>query len=84
MWKVCGIKIEPANFFHGNFVIFLVQRSVPKNFQRENFSGQVPTKSLHTQDSENIYESWIQQMFHPVLVAGSWVSATKWGRLAKL
>ena len=54
MWKVCGIKIEPAKFFHRNFVIFLVQRSVPKNFQREHLSGPVPTESLSTQDSENI------------------------------
>ena len=33
---------------------FFVNRSVPENFQRENFSGQVPTESLHTQDSENV------------------------------
>ena len=65
-------------------VLFLVKRSVPENFQRENFSGQVPTESLRTQDSENVYERWVQQMFDPVLVARSWVSATKWGPLAKL
>ena len=35
---------------------FLVNRSVPKTFQRENFLGQVPTESLRTQDSENVYE----------------------------
>ena len=63
---------------------FFVNRSVPENFQWENFSGQVPTESLRTQDSENVYERWVQQMFHPVLVARSWVSATKWGPLAKL
>ena len=34
---------------------FLVNRSIPENFQRENFSGQVPTESLHTQDSEEGY-----------------------------
>ena len=34
--------------------IFFVNRSVPENFQRENFLGQVPTESLCTQDSENI------------------------------
>ena len=56
---------------------FFVNRSVPKNFQREIFSGQVPTESLRTQDSENVYERWVQQMFHPVLVGRSWVSATK-------
>ena len=50
---------------------FLVNRSVPENFQEENFSGQVPTKSLRTQNSENVYERWVQQMFHPVLVARS-------------
>ena len=33
---------------------FFVNRSVPENFQRENFSGQVPTESLRTHDSENI------------------------------
>ena len=63
---------------------FFVNRSVPENFQRENFSGQVPTESLRTQDSENVYERWVQQMFDPVLVGRSWVSATKWGPLAKL
>ena len=63
---------------------FFVNRSVPKNFQWENFLGQVPTESLRTQDSENVYERWVQQMFDPVLVARSWVSATKWDPLAKL
>ena len=57
---------------------------VPENFGRENFSGQVPTESLRTQDSENVYERGVQQIFDPVLVARSWVSATKWGPLAKL
>ena len=41
-------------------------------------------KSLRTQDSENVYERWVQQMFDPVLFARSWGSATKWGPLAKL
>ena len=63
---------------------FFVNRSVPENFQRENFSGQVPTESLRTQDSENVYERWVQQIFDPVLVARSWVSATKCSKLAKL
>ena len=63
---------------------FFVKRSVPENFQWENFSGQVPTESLRTQDSENVYERWVQQIFDPVLVGRSWVSATKWGLLAKL
>ena len=81
---------EPDTFFlfedteiseKGNF---FVKRSVPENFQRENFSGQVPTESLRTQDSENVYERWVQQMFDPVLVGRSWVRATKWGPLAKL
>ena len=63
---------------------FFVKRSVPENFQRENFPGQVPTESLRTQDSENVYERWVQNFFDPVLVARSWVSATKWGPLAKL
>ena len=63
---------------------FFVKRSIPENFGRENFSGQVPTESLRTQDSENVYERWVQQIFDPVLVARSWVSAKKWGPLAKL
>ena len=58
---------------------FFVNRSVP-----EIFLGQVPTESLRTQDSENVYERWVQQMFDPVLVIRSWVRATKWGPLAKL
>ena len=44
----------------------------------------IPTESLRTQDSENVYERWVQQIFYPVLVGRSWVSATKWGPLAKL
>ena len=63
---------------------FFVKRSVPENFGRENFPGQVPTESLRTQDSEYVYERWVQQIFDPVLVARSWVSATKWDPLAKL
>ena len=62
----------------------LVKRSIPEHFQRENFLGPVPTESLRTHDSENVYERWVQQMFDPALVARSWVSATKWGPLAKL
>ena len=61
-----------------------VKRSVPENFGRENFSGQVPTESLRTQDSENVYERWVQQIFDPVSVGRSWMSAKKWGPLAKL
>jgi len=63
---------------------FFVNRSVPENFGRENFSGQVPTESLRTQDSENVYERWVQQIFDPVSVGRSWMSAKKWGPLAKL
>ena len=58
---------------------FFVNRSVPENFQREFSLGHVPTESLCTQDSENVYEWWVQQFFDPVLVGQSWVSATKWG-----
>ena len=50
----------------------------------ENFSGQAPTESLRTQDSDNVYGRWVQQMFDLVLVAESWVSVKKWGPLAKL
>ena len=42
---------------------------VPENFQRESFLGLLPTESLRNQDSENVYERWVQQMFDPVLVA---------------
>ena len=89
----CASKLwvqEPDTFFGGTDKEirekrnFFVNSSVPKNFQRENFLGQVPTESLGTQDSENVYERWVQQIFDPVLVARSWVSATKWGPLAKL
>ena len=54
------IAHEPATLFYcvcteiHKKVIFWVKRSIPENFQRENFSGQVPTESLRTQDSENI------------------------------
>ena len=51
---------------------FFVKRSVPEHFQRENFPGQVPTESLRTQDSENVYERGVQQVFDTVLVARSW------------
>ena len=66
------------------YVSQLLKRSVPENFQQGNFLGLVPTESLRTQDSENVYVRWVQQIFDPVLVARSWVSATKWGPLAKL
>ena len=56
---------------------FFVKRSVPENFGRENFSGQVPTESLRTQDSENVYERWVQQIFDPVLPARSWEMPVK-------
>ena len=77
MFYVCARKLAKK-------VNFLVKRSVPEKFQQENFSGQVPTESLRTQDSENVYERWVQQVLYPVLVPRSWVSATKWGPLAKL
>ena len=62
MWEVGGIKIERTlartffMFVHGKWqkVNFLVKSSVPKSFQRENFSGLVLTESFRTQDSENI------------------------------
>ena len=63
MWKVGGTIIErtPARYIclppgHGNprKVIFCVKRSLPENFQQENFLGLSPKESLWTQDSENI------------------------------
>ena len=76
---------EPDTFFlFEDTEISEKQNSVPENFQRENFSGQAPPESLRTQDSENVYERWVQQIFDPVLVSQTWVSATKCGPLAKL
>ena len=63
---------------------FFVNRSVPKNFQWENFLGQVPTESLRTQDSENVYERWVQQIFDPVLPARSWEMPVKCELPAKI
>ena len=63
---------------------FFVKRSVPENFQWENFSGQVPTESLRTQDSENVYERWVQQIFDPVLPARSWEMPVKCELPAKI
>merc|ERR1712012_453373 len=58
--------------------------SVPENFQWENFLGQVPTESLRTQDSENVYERWVQQIFDPVLLARSWEMPVKCELPAKI
>ena len=63
---------------------FFVNRSVPENFQGENFLGQVPTESLRTQDSENVYERWVQQIFDPVLPARSWEMPVKCELPAKI
>ena len=63
---------------------FCVNRSVPENFQWENFLGQVPTESLRTQDSENVYERWVQQIFDPVLPARSWEMPVKCKLPAKI
>ena len=63
---------------------FFVNRSVPENFEWENFSGQVPTESLRTQDSENVYERWVQQIFDPVLPARSWEMPVKCELPAKI
>ena len=35
--------------------IFVIKRSSPENFQRENFSGGVPTESLRTHGSEYVH-----------------------------
>ena len=57
---------EPDTFFlQGDTEIsgkrnFFVNRSVPENFQREIFSGQAPTESLCTQDSEYVYERGVE------------------------
>ena len=76
-------------FYQGDMKIrekgkFFVNRSVPENFQWENFLGQVPTESLRTQDSENVYERWVQQIFDPVLPARSWEMPVKCELPAKI
>ena len=54
MLKVGGIKIEQnCDTEISVKVIFMVKHSTPEIFQRENFSGLVPTASLCTKDSEN-------------------------------
>ena len=60
--------------FCGHKLVFmhLILPCTLSTFQWENFSGQVPTESLRTQDSENVYERWVQQIFDPVLPARSW------------
>ena len=50
---------EPATYFSvcteiREKMIFWVKRSVPENFQQDNFSGLLPTETLRTQDSENV------------------------------
>ena len=81
-------KLSPQQadgfFYQGDMKIrekgkFFVNRSVPENFQWENFLGQVPTESLRTQDSENVYERWVQQIFDPVLPARSWEKVSSEG-----
>ena len=93
MWKVGGIKIESAAARQKKTQVavefrekwkFFVNRSVPENFQWENFLGQVPAESLRTQDSENVYERWVQQIFDPVLPARSWEMPVKCELPAKI
>ena len=81
---------EPNTFFGGadkeisEKQNFFVNRSVPKNFQWENFSGHTPRRSLRTTDSEKRFEKLSKKYLDPVLVTKSQVSATKCGPLAKL
>ena len=63
---------------------FFVNRSVPENFQRENFPGQAPTESLRTQDSENVYERWVQQIFDHVLGRPKLGECEKMGSVSKI
>ena len=65
MWKVGGIKIESAagrRFFYQREMkirekqkIF-VNRSVTENFQQENFSGEVPKKSIICSNETGYFE----------------------------
>ena len=70
MWRVSGIKIEGTRaqyFFWGTDKEisekrnFFVNRSVTENFQRKNFSGQVPVESLRTQASDYQYERGVKK-----------------------
>ena len=91
-WKVWGITVQTSYVegrWHQNWVRsrpakkktrvamefrekwkFFVNRSVPE--------------SLRTQDSENVYERWVQQIFDPVLPARSWEMPVKCELPAKI
>ena len=59
---------------------FFVNRFVPENFQWENFWAKFPRNPY----ALRMYMvDWVQQIFDPVLLARSWVSATICGPLAK-
>ena len=59
---------------------FFVNCSVPENFQWENFSGIHPENPY----ALSIPKKNLKFFLDPVLVAQSWVSATKCGPLAQL
>ena len=48
------------------------------------FRISIHSNKILNSNNSAVYERWVQQIFDPVLVARSWVSATKWGPLAKL
>ena len=59
---------------------FFVYHSVPKNFQGENFPGQVPRNPY----ALRIQKQGVQQIFYPVCVARSQARAAKCDPLAKI
>ena len=49
-----------------------VNRSVAENFQQEIFSGQAPTESLRTQDSEYVYERGVENFLTVFCLPKAW------------
>ena len=62
---------------------FFVNRSVPENFQPQNFFGSSSHGILTPHNSINLYERGVLQIFDPFLVVPSRVRATKCDPLAK-
>ena len=77
---------EPDTFFlfedteiSEKWNFFVNHSKIARKFSTGKIFGASTQESLGTQDSENVYERSIQQIFDPVSVGRSWMSA-----LAKL
>ena len=55
MWEDGGIKIKRTRGRSICLSKLCDETAVPENFQWKNFLGLVPTESLPTQDSENVF-----------------------------